>query len=237
LQGAVSAGSNVVLQLDTGEAALFSKNKYYYLYDFVSNANGQQVNYVRCGAVDVVADTITVQTLAHGFPAGAVIGAYPHRWYTTSTGGALSIDHINALSSPNSILSSVAKVPYCSSKVSNQANTFHNQSGPIYGGILFERNSEILDRLTPDDKGNFAVQRPGLVENRLENNTNSTSGMNRGYGWAKNMYWALLIDMARGLDGRIINGDRWMYFQRENDISSSVISTYATLFRNEPALV
>jgi len=106
LQDAAGGTGTRTLRLDTGEAANFTVNGYYYIMDF----NGvSQVDYVKVTARDLVADTVTVENLSYNFAAGSLIGAYIHRWwanrvipYMSSTtpayafgdsGGAMQFDY------------------------------------------------------------------------------------------------------------------------------------------------
>ena len=74
LQSSVTAGSNVVVQLDTGEATNFQAPKYYQIIDD-NNREWVEVN-----DVDKANDQLTITTLSYNFSADARIGTQPWRW-------------------------------------------------------------------------------------------------------------------------------------------------------------
>jgi hypothetical protein len=73
-QSGVSAGSDVVLQLGSGEADRFVAGTSYQIFD-TENRNWVEVN-----SVDVGTDQITITTLSYDFSAGSRIGVLPYRW-------------------------------------------------------------------------------------------------------------------------------------------------------------
>lgn len=73
-QSGVSAGSDVVLQLDSGESDRFVAGNSYQIVDFGN------VNWVEVSNVDKGTDQITITTLSYDFAAGAKIGVFPYRW-------------------------------------------------------------------------------------------------------------------------------------------------------------
>jgi hypothetical protein len=217
-QTGVVAGANVVLQLDVGEAANFTDGNYYYIYDFDGHT---WVNYVQCVNVDLINDRITVDSIAHNFPAGSVIGAYIHRWYTsTSYSGGGSVNDLNFSTSTKT------KIPYSSGGV---GFVVHDQAGTIYGGTVFEYAPSYIGRMAPNDDGVYAVMRPGICELYRENDGLST-GMNRAYGIANNTYLTAKGTMAVVLDGRVISGDNWLYYQAMDAIVTGGSNGIAVLY-------
>lgn len=233
LQSGVTAGSSVVLQLDTGEAANFTADKYYYLYDFDGHS---WVAYRKVTAVDAVLDQITIDTADYNWPAGSVIGAYPHRWYTAgnqleNNSGTTGIYDFNYY------VSRYSKLPYCSS--AGTAYSFSNQSGPIYGACGADFMWKTIDSMNADDYGNRTVQRPLLYEFFRENDSITTTreaSMNRAYGVAKNLYVGTTSGMAQMQDGRTINGKNYIYARTTSSFfSESAYTTAAVLILDTEA--
>ena len=121
-----AAGRNVTIILGTGQAANFTPGKYYYIYDLDGHS---QVEYVLCMSSD--GNTIiVVDPLTYSYPAGAIIGSYPHRFCTSgyATG---DINSYYGNSSPG------MNVPYYSVYTRTISSTpceriFHNQYDRIY---------------------------------------------------------------------------------------------------------
>ena len=124
LQSGITAGGGVVCTLLPGQAANFTANKYYFIYDF--NAHSW-VDYVKCTVVDTGLNTITLQTVNYSFPAGAVIGAYPHRFYSMSNSTVTSGTTNNA----DNMSYRHSSIPYISSTSGTPSNVFHAQTGQI----------------------------------------------------------------------------------------------------------
>jgi hypothetical protein len=225
LQSGITAGSSVVLQLDTGEAANFTENQYYYIYDFDSHS---WVNYTKCTNVNTGSDQITLETLAQNFPAGAVVSSYAHRYYTCTNDPTSNVNDIN-YSNGN------LKIPYCSSDV-DQTYVFHDQTTIIYGFCRFDFATNTISGLAPDDYGVYAVQRPLIAEYGKENTQYVVdTDMNRAYGVAKNVYITKTGTMAQMVDGRTINSKNYLYFQPANKIYQAGSSTYCGLILDTEA--
>jgi hypothetical protein len=220
LQSGISAGSSVVLQLDTGEAANFTEGKYYYLYDFDDHT---WATYTRCSGVDTGADQITVVTAGYDFPAGAVISSYAHRYYNVG-----EVENLEAFYNQYR-----STIPFYSDV---GTGVFYNQSGVIYGACSITYAEGYIARLDPDDESYYAVQRPGIFEYYRENNgAGSTTACNRGYGVTKNLYVTSTTNMTPALDGKIIGGENWLYFRTTSDLFTAPPSTVAVLFRDTEA--
>ena len=203
LQSGVTAGNSVTLQLDTGEASNFTADKYYYLCCM----NGHSwVDYVKCTAVNAGSDQITVDAVDQNFPSGAIIGAYPHRYYCASDGWQ----------DTNDLCEELSRLPYCSYHGSS-SYAFHDQSGSIVGCFKADYNSTALSAMNPDDEGRYGVQRPGIVE-YTQNNYESTAGQNRRYGVMKNVYMTAKSTMVSGQDGITINSKNYLYFRRFSNL-------------------
>jgi hypothetical protein len=200
LQSGITAGSNVTLQLGAGEAALFTANKYYYVYDM----DGVTVcNYTKCISTDTGADTIVLQTIGSTFAAGSVVGAYPHRFYSFGTGK----NYYN-----NIFYTSRTVIPYYSTITGNYV--IHNQTGYIHSSVGGDIATNSLQRMFPNDEGYRAVQRPLLCETGRPNDDNNytyRTDMNRAYGCCDNIYVSEDTYMTVELDGITVDGDSYLY--------------------------
>jgi hypothetical protein len=213
----ITAGTNVVLQLGTGQANNFTLNQYYYIYDF----NGHTwVNYVKCTNVNIGADQITVDTIIVGnnFPTGSVIASYPIRQYSRGSNLPGDVSNYQYSSFGNN---ANPTIPFISSSVAGCQ--FHNQSGAIVGTSYFVYFTELLGNvLQPDDLGRYGSMRLVLLERWGHNGGGFVgTGCNRLYGVTKNLYRCSAGSMAKMLDYKIIGTNNWLYFQDE--------STYAVL--------
>ena len=210
--GITASGSPVVVQLDTGEAANFTIDNDYYVMDFDGHT---WLDYLTVTARDLGTDQITCSSLNYDFPAGAVIGAYLHRYYTSSNGMTTSAADMNYS------IRQYMKIPYCSAAAGHE---IHNQAGYIYGGCKFDAAFNYLFAMNPNDTGVYAVQRPGIVEYYRENDNyfgTYSNSMNRAYGVAKNIYVTQVGTMAAGQDGRTIAAKNYLYFQLLSVMSHS----------------
>jgi hypothetical protein len=225
LAGDATARTNKVLQLGVGEAANFTPNRYYYIYDMTGHA---WVNYVKVTADDTVAHTITVDSIDKNFPTGSVIAAYAHRYYCAGN-ILVSGDRFNAL--PYAVYSSI---PYCSSQVS--ARTFSNQNSPIYEGVTGSIDTVTLNTLIPNDRGFYACQKPFLVE-KSNHEPSSFVGMTEGLGIMKNLYATYAGTMVQGLDGKTVGGANWLYFQPFSSLIYTGVGGIAAMFMDSTSLV
>lgn len=191
LQSAITAGSNVVLQLATGQAANFTVNKFYYLYDFDGHT---WCDYVKVTARDTGTDQITVDLVTKNFPSGAVVAAYAHRYYAQGNENAV----LNAV---NMTISSYAptapSIPY----YSYATKAIHTQTSYIYASTSI---TYLLSQTYVVDDENIAVCTPFLL---VENyNIEATlTGMNRIYGRTKNLLCTKPFG-AQMMDYRTVNG-------------------------------
>jgi hypothetical protein len=221
LQSGVSAGSSVVLQLDTGEAANFTVNNYYFIFDFDGHS---WVNCCKVTATNTGTDQITVDLLGQAFPAGAVIAAYAHRWMAFGNGTSPSVVNNN--------YSSQSKIPY----VNAASNTyvFHNQTSYIYGSAQAGVCNAFLTKVAPNRKGNWGTEDIYVVEDKWENDIaqSATTGAHEGYGVLKNVIATNVGTMAAGQDGRTDGGFEYLYTLLMSDVFSSGTATYAALFLN-----
>lgn len=226
VQSGATAGSSVVLQLDTGEATNFTADKYYYLMDFDGLT---RVEYVKVTSVDTGTDQITIETLQQNAAAGSIIGSYIHRWVGFGDGYKLSVPLPNINTSSSSALP-YSTIPYCS--VSDDAYTFHNQYGGIYSSIGIDAARYYLSTLDPDDENNYAVMRPGVYEIGRNNDAtiNYNTDVNRAYGVMKNLYLIYITTLSSYLDGKTIGGSNYLFIQLENAMFRNGSASYSVLF-------
>jgi hypothetical protein len=224
LQSGITAGSSVVLQLDTGEAANFTVNNYYFIFDFDGHS---WVNCVKVTAVDTGTDQVTIDAATYNFPTGAVIAAYAHRYVAFGNGSASSIGNI--VNYNQGVLS---KIPYINA--ANNSYVFHNQNTSIRGSCYGAVCNQFLDRVVPNRKGNWGTEDIYIVENRFENSEyqNETTGAREAYGVIKNVIATNVGTMAAGQDGRTDGGLEYLYTLTLNNVFSWGSSSYASLFLN-----
>lgn len=185
VQNTPTTGVDVVVELDTGEATLFTVGHYYYIYDFNSRI---AVNYVHVKDRDTINDTITLTQLWSSFSAGAIIGAYPHRIYLYGTNAGTS--------------SYFPNIPYCSDNSSQYV--FYSQDGSNYQRASLNILAGLDTALSPNDDGLYACMRPIITE-YYSYGGSLAQYMNRMYGKTKNLLFSY-GSMAQMLDYRIING-------------------------------
>jgi len=219
-----TAGSSQTLYLNTGEAANFTLNRYYYITDTSGHA---WVNYCKVTADDTNADTVVVDALTQNFPAGSVLAAYTHRWYCAGNDVAVNIARFNTTNYSNK-----STIPYLSSAT----YVFADQNGIVYSAVKGSVDADTLSTVAPNDRGFFACQKPFLVE-YYGNNGGVSSGMTEGYGIAKNVYATKLGTMVAGMDGKTIGGSNWLHFQRLDGLFTAGSSNYATMFLDKTSLV
>ena len=197
------AGASVNMQVTDSSA--FTAGKFYYIYDL---STVPLVNYVKCTATPD-GTHITVLLLSDSFPTGAVIGSYPHRYYTFGTINYLAgVNYFNN----NNIYS---KIPYCSA---DPGYVFNDQTPRLIGGgVRSSKETYALSTHAPGDDNFYAVQKVFLCEWYRENVALSTTGMNRAYGTTNNLYLTYNTALARGLDGRTIGGKNYLYFLLDSE--------------------
>lgn len=226
VQSGASAGSSVVLQLDTGEAANFTADNYYYILDFDGLTKAQ---YVKVESVNTGTDQITIETLYEDVAAGSIAGAYIHRWVGFGDGSMASeyrIDFCTTFGNPDC----QSTIPYCSGIGSTYVINDHYSYG-ITGSIGLDAARAYLQRMDPDDKGNYAVMRPGVYEGDRHNDSSGlTTDMNRAYGILKNIYILYATSLASFLDGKTIGGSNFLFTQLEDELFSEGSSSYSILF-------
>lgn len=219
LQGGVSSGSSVVLQLDTGEATNFTADKYYYIFDFDGLTN---INYVKVESVNTGTDQITIETLYDNFAAGAVIGAYVHRWAGFGNGNMYLVfgPSIPNVAFSTSSYPDYSSIPYISRTGGDSPmHDQYNSMGDIQYLMQLDAAREYMEAMNNNDEGNQAVMRPGVCE--VSNN--------RAYGILKNTYILVKNTMAAFLDGKTIAGKNYLYTKAETDMFYGSETAYGVL--------
>jgi hypothetical protein len=212
LQSAASSGTSVVLQLDTGQAANFTADKYYYIYDF----NAAVYPYSRCDYVKVTnvnlgSDQITVDQTYYSYNIGAVIAAYPHRYYVLGnnylTGGTYAINQQYY----DNVYRYYA-APYTSRYAAGYRpmalqGSYFTQSYYMSGW------GDIYNTGDPDDEGYYYCMKPIVREytNTEIYQGNIYISQNRVYGTANNLLVSAQSNMADMLDYRTLNSIDYLF--------------------------
>jgi hypothetical protein len=219
LAGGVAAGANTVLTLGAGQAANFTVNKYYYIYDI---GNGHAwVNYCKCTNVNAGANQITVDVTSYAYPTGAVIAAYAHRYMA----GGSSVTSANRMN--NGYCSCV---PYVSSTTAALCSAMTNQNTPVSIYCSWGRDIQTMQYCAPNDEGYYVCQRPMIIE--YADQQNGSTG-NRYYGVLNNIYLTYNTSLTAGTDGRTIGANNWLYFKLEYNLMNVASSgSIATMFLN-----
>jgi hypothetical protein len=216
LDGAITAGSNVVLQLHSGEAANFTVDKFYYLYDLVGHG---WVNYVKVTARDTGADTVTIDSCSLNFPDGAVLTPYAHRYYI----GGYQVGVLYAATNmyygtTGQATSPHWVIPYCSSLV--ETEVVHPGNTPIYLTAAFPNSNTNTDYYLeigdPDDEADYDCMRHLIADSNSGGGT--TTSMNRIYGKSNN-----ILKTARGTMGQMSNTRTLLGVDYLNFTSSTAI--------------
>jgi len=217
LQSGITAGSSVVLQLDTGEASNFTVDKYYYLYDLVGHG---WVNYVKVTARDTGADTVTIDSCNQNFPAGAVLTPYAHRYYMRMRFyGTCAETNLNRGSDYATTEQLRTSIPYCSSLT--QTEVIHGQAAAIYLTAKFPIESyatdEFLEIGDPDDESYWDCMRHAIGDGNSASSS-TTASMNRIYAKTNN-----ILKTARGTMGQMSNTREYLGVDYLNFTSSSAV--------------
>jgi hypothetical protein len=206
VQSGLTAGTNVVIQLDTGEAANFEIGDYVFLFDF----NGHEwVDCVKITNRDTGADTITVDAVTVNYPAGAVVTYYSHRWvFGGSTGGNVNLPDMQYQANAHCVLPMInAETPYCAAKRTSDAIT----AGAIINWSVF-----YCERAAPNRKGEWAFSEIGVAE-YWRCNTLGNANAKELYGTINNLLISKTGSMATMQDGRKDQGKEYI---NTGDISS-----------------
>ncbi len=205
-------GTLVEVQLGTGQAANFAVNSYYYLYDFVGHT---WANYVKVTARNTGTDTVTLDTVTHAFPVGAVLTPYAHRFYMAGDGANatnMSVDYTGGTAYRYVI-------PMASGAVEREViHSFYDSStyGGCYGQCYaFTGGDEYISVGIPDDMGNYDCVRRVVAEllNFLPTfPPASSASMNRVYGKTNNVVRTRRGTMGWFLNTRTLQGNEYLNY-------------------------
>lgn len=225
LVGATVADATIVWQYDrinvgTGEGAQFVVGNYYFIYDFtLQNA----VNSFK--VISVAGDQLEIDRLCRPFPLGAKIGSYPHKFIAGGTNTSYmneqcNIPYYNVAGTASSFVNGS----------DNEQNPFdyltlgssYISNGPC-GAVGASTDDGYLTRLSPDRKGRYAVQRPGIYERKAWGHSPfSGDNGNTGYGTAKNIINGPVVGMSVNIHGRRLNSIDYTYFRAMNQYIAGV---------------
>lgn len=214
-----TSGSDATLRLSPGDSSNLTLNNYYFIYNM--SGTGPWVNYSKVKAFD--GSNIVVNNINKNFPAGSKIGAYPHRFYAGGSSGSRRFPYVSEALNQIYVFSD-----------HSFSSTMDGNVGPYYG---VSYDTGYMDQMNPNDYGQYAVQRPNIRETNMANYASwlAQESMNRAYGVAKNVYVATKNTMSQALDGRVINGKNYLYFQACDYIWGSD-SNHVALFPDTTSL-
>lgn len=237
LQSGVSAGTSVVLQLDSGQAANFTEEKYYFIYDFNTSASPySRCDYVKVSAVDLINDQITVDNIYFSYLTGAVISPYAHRYavignnyqtagsYLYSSQGYAYSNYYRYFAAPY-----VSRYTAGAYVMTDQLNANGiNQSFYINGWPFIYESGD------PDDEGKYYCMKPVVKEytSGYPNASYTLTSMNRTYGTINNMMITAVGSMAQMLDYRTLNSVDYLYFGNLTASDAGSSTAIAWMIRN-----
>lgn len=208
VQSALTAGSGVVVQLAAGQAANFTVDEYYYIYDFDGHS---WVNYSKVTARDTVGDTITLELIAQNFPAGSVVTPYAHRYYSAASSSGTNPSSVTNMN----FYHQNPGIPYCSAIVNqNGVRYMQSYNGGIRVRITFANSNystdEYLQVGIPDDKSYYDCMRHLIDE--IRDSEESATSMNRIYGKTNNILKTYRATMGKMTNTRRLNGIDYLNF-------------------------
>jgi hypothetical protein len=198
------------------EAASFTKNQSYFVYDFSSISASIHRCQISYGTINAIGTADGLPSDAHirfvGLPdvitgddvmsAGAIVTPYRHRFTTFGRIYPGLVDF-------NSPSYGYGRIPYCSYNATLDAYQYYGQTSQIYSSLVVDREYQTLIRYAPGDDGAYAIQRPALLEYQSHNPA-STTGMNRRWGEMKNIFICDDNGMQMMQTGRIINSKNYI---------------------------
>ena len=219
------------ITVGSGEGAQFVVNNFYAIYDFTLNQTS--VNFFQ--VISKAGDVLTVDRLYLPFPNGTKIGSYPHNFIACGDGALLKqsragIPYYSTIYGTSINYAGDAGSP-SEQKFYDWTNLSTNWSG-IYVGPSAGASTDdgYINRLSPDRKGRYAVQRPGIFEvysyGRL---TSQGLDGQSGYGQMKNVIAGVAGSMSPNLHGRKLSGIDYTYFRTLDQYLSA--TGFAAMFR------
>lgn len=237
LQGPTAADATIVFRpnritVGAGEGAQFVALNFYFAYE-MTNRNAVNAFQVLSKSGDV----LVVDRLYRPFPIGTKIGSYPHKYFASGTGTAL--------------MSSGASVPYYN--VAGNMSTYNGSGGSeqnavsMPSGVWINGNAQdpaaylssddaYLTTMTPDRKGNYAVQRPGVAEYRSFGRAFAARDGVSAYGQLKNVLICPQSTMSPNIHGRRLSGIDYTFFRTQSAYVKTAVNAFALLFRETESL-
>lgn len=193
-----ASGSPVTITFSSsGEANLFTKNKFYFIYDFDGVAKAEYRQCTGVGVADgLLATQIQVDQIqtSGGFAAGAVVCAYAQRFIAWEThhkdNGAKTIH-----------------MPYVSSLTSSQVTRTGTQN--LQEQLAMSETALIT--MDPDDTNIYAYDVPYAAE--YLNGAPNFDDMNRIYAPLTGMYVTSPADLTKMYVGRVISSQNYLYME------------------------
>lgn len=237
LQGPTLADVTIVFRYNkitvgTGEGAQFVNGNYYFIYDLLTRPS---VNSFRVISKSV--DELTIDRLYRPFPVGSKIGSYPHKFVIGGGSSGLltqgaTIPYFNVagtMAATNAIAGMAHEFPDSVYPFTNWWSGF-----PTYGGgIGFSTDNAYIDRMSPNRKGEYAVQRPGIAEYFAWGNASNQAGSGQtAYGQLKNIIVGSSAGMSPNIHGRKLSGIDYTYFRNVSSyVSNGNAGSYAAMIR------
>ena len=193
---AATAVGAVSIEVGVGEGANFTQGNFYFLIDLDSS---EGVSYVK---IDTIAgDVITLNasySLLKTFKAGSLLTPYYQRFYCWGN---------NEYPASREFTSPIR---------STRGQEFGTYYSTNYGNCYSEMKPVVmiaaLNTLAPDDKSEWAVQKPLVTE--ATNNIYYIG--NRAFGVCKNMYMGNYGTMAIMLNGRTISSKQYIFLNTKD---------------------
>lgn len=220
------------ITVGAGEGAQFVNGNFYFITDHSDGRNAVNSFQVLSKSGDV----LTVDRLYRPFTAGSKVGSYMHPFFVGGTGSSLwgnrtSIPYYNVAGTMTGLDNSSSAVceqnSYTAATLSN-AWSVSTLQGP---NTLTSAEDTYISRQSPDRKGRWAVQRPGVVERvPFGVDTNTLAGIT-AYGQLKNIILGSQGTMSANLHGRTLGGIDYLFFRLMNAYGNNVQS-WAAMIRD-----
>jgi hypothetical protein len=211
LQSTAAAGTSVVLQLDTGQAANFTVDKFYYIYDFLATSSPySRVDHVKVTNVNLGSDQITIDAMGYSYNIGAVISSYAHRYLTIGNNYPTSGSYtFNMQSSYNNVYGYFG-APY-TSRYQEAVGVMAAQGDIYYQSYWVSGWDFIYNTGDPDDEGYYYCMKPLVREQTTTNYGQRETSKNNILGTENNQLISAVGNMANMQDYRTLNGTDYLY--------------------------
>jgi hypothetical protein len=178
------------VEVAAGNGALYTAERNYYLFD----ATGASVIVSHLMVKAISGDTLTLEkyTAGKAFPTGALIGSYPHDFYT-----------ISKRNNQDTSNGKVARIPYCSAFGSEYAE-MHPSSGTSNRRADLGQIESFMFAAVTDQYGNYLMQ-PGLICEFANSAGSSVMTNRRQYGSPKNFQFTHSTGLSIYSFGRTLN--------------------------------